>query len=286
MNAFKLVAIFVATLLLATTSQAEPTAKNESPQDYFTAIKTALKTTEPQHPWLESVIIEVKYDLEHRFREKGRVSTGVPFSDCNTPETFFGLSLDDPNTLPVDIIIDTEMLRAYFDYLKMPKNILNPHITHLEKIAIEYISIIQNKPRQARKLRTLYHNKMWDIHQNLLVDANKYGKTQGLLFEYTDGCGGGELPVKINTQPSGAKVHYIPLFFYNLCKARGIPPDDFTACTGWVSAAKKSEYLSGKYFYIAQWPNGKSRSDIFNVEEFEDDLADRNELIQVTINQH
>lgn len=74
------------------------------------------------------------------------------------------------------------------------------------------------------------------------------------------GCGAGEIPVKIVTDPRGAQVLFIPSFFHELCRAQKLDPDDPARCTRWREALDGSlTHVAGDYFYVAKWADGTTR---------------------------
>jgi hypothetical protein len=74
------------------------------------------------------------------------------------------------------------------------------------------------------------------------------------------GCGAGEITVNIETDPPGAQVLFIPTFFYELCKAQKLSPDDTERCNHWREAVSGSvASVSGDYVYVARWPDGSAR---------------------------
>ncbi|MDB5431657.1 MAG: hypothetical protein JWP35_2773 [Caulobacter sp.] len=71
------------------------------------------------------------------------------------------------------------------------------------------------------------------------------------------GCGAGENSISVTTSPRGGTVSFIPLFFYKLCSARGINPDDPNKCDRWREAPGGSvTEVAGDYAYVARWPDG------------------------------
>jgi len=61
------------------------------------------------------------------------------------------------------------------------------------------------------------------------------------------GCGGGEVPVKLVTQPAATLVTIIPAFFYELCRVQKIDPNDTTRCAHWREVSGPIVQVSGNY---------------------------------------
>src|SRR5262249_31946560 len=50
---------------------------------------------------------------------------------------------------------------------------------------------------------------------------------------YNPSCGAGEISVRITTSPPGARVLFIPAFYYYLCQSQNIDADDTKICNYW-----------------------------------------------------
>jgi hypothetical protein len=77
------------------------------------------------------------------------------------------------------------------------------------------------------------------------------------------GCGAGGLTVRIATDPRGGQILIIPVFFYQLCKAQNLAPEDFKLCDRWreIPDGFNAE-VSGDYNYIVRWSNGGRREGV------------------------
>lgn len=76
------------------------------------------------------------------------------------------------------------------------------------------------------------------------------------------GCGAGEIGVQIATEPAGAQVLFIPTFFYELCRAQNLQPDDpWGSCSErWREAVDGTiTRVAGDYHYVARWSDGTTR---------------------------
>jgi hypothetical protein len=74
---------------------------------------------------------------------------------------------------------------------------------------------------------------------------------------YDPGCGAGEIRVNIRTNPPGARVVFIPAFYYHLCRSQNINPDDPRTCDHWRDQPDGTlAAVAGDYFYFARWPDG------------------------------
>lgn len=84
------------------------------------------------------------------------------------------------------------------------------------------------------------------------------------------GCGGGEVPVKLVTQPVATQVTIIPAFFYELCRVQRIDPNDTTRCAHWREVSGPIVEVSGNYRYVARWHDGTVKRGILDVESAAD----------------
>jgi hypothetical protein len=68
------------------------------------------------------------------------------------------------------------------------------------------------------------------------------------------------MSVRIVTSPRGGQVLFIPVFFYELCKAQNLDPDDARSCNRWGEAVDgRLAQVAGNYIYVARWPDGVVR---------------------------
>lgn len=85
------------------------------------------------------------------------------------------------------------------------------------------------------------------------------------------GCGGGTVSVRIVTDPAGGQVMFIPTFFYELCRAKSIDPDDPVGCKRWREAlGTASTAVAGDYHYIVRWADGAVRRGKLSITDNQD----------------
>jgi hypothetical protein len=84
------------------------------------------------------------------------------------------------------------------------------------------------------------------------------------------GCGGGEIEVKLITQPAATQVSIIPAFFYELCRVQKVDPNDTTRCAHWREVTGPIVEVSGNYRYVARWHDGTVKRGILDVESAAD----------------
>jgi hypothetical protein len=105
--------------------------------------------------------------------------------------------------------------------------------------------------------------------QNALL---AYRKTHPRAVDIANGlgCGGGELPVKLVTQPAAVQVSIIPAFFFELCRVQKIDPNDTSRCAHWHEVTGPIVEVSGNYRYVARWHDGTVKRGILDVESAAD----------------
>ncbi len=103
-----------------------------------------------------------------------------------------------------------------------------------------------------------------ELYQSLANALNSYRRSPKFIFG--PGCeGDGEIAVKIATLPAGAQVHFIPRFFYDLCKKQNIDPEDLGNCNRWREAIDNQlTEVIGNYRYIVHWPDGTVRRGVLS----------------------
>lgn len=72
------------------------------------------------------------------------------------------------------------------------------------------------------------------------------------------GCGGGEGPAMLRTEPSGARIWLISKFAFDVCRIKGVDPWSPARCERWTEVEpNKVTQLSGRYVYTARWADGR-----------------------------
>ncbi|MXO88246.1 hypothetical protein [Alteraurantiacibacter aestuarii] len=73
-------------------------------------------------------------------------------------------------------------------------------------------------------------------------------------------CGDGDVPYLFSTIPANASLWIIPEFDSLICERRAIDPWNRDQCFGWYESTPSEEvYLSGRYLFVAEWPDGTVR---------------------------
>jgi hypothetical protein len=94
----------------------------------------------------------------------------------------------------------------------------------------------------------------------------------GLAF--AGGCGADEISVKIVTTPVATQVFLIPTFYYELCRAEKVDPDNTTACDHWREVLGPVAKIAGSYHYVVQWAGAVRRGILSDKDYRENDDGD------------
>jgi hypothetical protein len=165
--------------------------------------------------------------------------------------------------------------------LGVPAALWQPRLDAMESLAVTHIRSVRNAPASAARQADETWRR-YSSQEELLGEAldrfSRSSQVRGTIV-IQEGCGAGEIEVELTTSPRGAAVSYIPLFRYKLCEVRGIQPTSIQACDGWVSAVGQTERMSGKYMFVARWPDGRMREGILDVSSAPEDGNGRKRLI-------
>jgi len=134
--------------------------------------------------------------------------------------------------------IDGEIAKLKRDFLE---NYVSP--TELQQIV---------RKKQLPKGLFAWKDSSWDDFVIKLVSQlraeNPKTKYPNVSKE-ADGCGDGEIEVKIERYPNSARLHVINEFSFKVCQARHVDPYDAAACPGWFELLSRKEKLAGFYYY-------------------------------------
>ncbi len=78
-----------------------------------------------------------------------------------------------------------------------------------------------------------------------------------LRFIRGAGCSGDAPPARVDAKPGDGVVWFIPMFYYELCRANGLAPDDPDSCDRWRELRDGViADVAGDYAYEVRWPDG------------------------------
>lgn len=119
----------------------------------------------------------------------------------------------------------------------------------------------QGKYLNARVQAWVDHEELgWDALRELTKDMEKRRlrfQPSAAAIRLGGGCGAGEMPYLVQTDPKGGRVWLATKFSFDLCGARQLDQWSVEKCR-WTEVDPNQEvYLSGRYVYQSRWPNGK-----------------------------
>jgi len=234
----------------------------------------------------QTLQVAVRRTVGNRLSQIGQAG-----DDYGNPKTYdvsncryyddLGLDEDQEDTLTsaaITAAMQTDLLRHDLIKLGVPESVWKNDLLSLDDFALRILSgeLGEKDPDDPYGIadetdHSIDYEQLlqFDVKSKLLLDLKQYQMShpQSPNFIRAAECGAGAVEIKIRTMPRGAKVSYIPLFSYNLCAARQIPPDDRHRCHGWIDSVKVYEDLIGKYCFVAVWPDGFERRGIFVIGE-------------------
>lgn len=259
--------------------------------------------SDPSYPAVKAAVQDLKrHSLEHP-----RVIAVVPFGDkrhfassacwapagcvvlggCSVLETYVPSAEDGTLAAKYALIADVAVTYARtLTGLHYPASVWQPAIRSLETYEVGRAkrsagSFFSDAAEQSDAYKLLDEPFNGLLTQRLTTTLTSYARLhpalRGLVFE--GGCGGGEVPIKIVTSPLAAQLFIIPTFFYDVCRAQGVKPDDRNACSHWREVLAPVENISGSYHYFVRWAGGVARSGTLNV----NDVVSKGEVGTITL---
>lgn len=105
-----------------------------------------------------------------------------------------------------------------------------------------------------------WDSRDWKLKEELAKSIEARRKElapNAMAVEPGGGCGAGEQPYLVKTQPANGRLWVATKFAFDLCRARKLDPWDTDSCRWTELAPDKEAFLSGRYAYQARWPDGK-----------------------------
>jgi hypothetical protein len=182
---------------------------------------------------------------------------------CESGASFIGAWASNEEIIPqlanlaFDVLSWTGDLRG----LKYPPDLWEQQLREYEKSQLAEMRRSRDGQSDSR-----IHNRKLTFMKQIKTRLGAYQKLHPSLAKINDtgSCRfivrSGEVPINIETDPAGAKVLLIPSFFYELCRAQNIDPDDTVRCRRWREALNgRVSQVSGDYLYVVQWSDGATR---------------------------
>jgi hypothetical protein len=235
--------------LLCSTAQAQAQSKQEVWQHYFDIKREMIK----RH---KKVPLDISYIDE--------VKTLVIF-DCGFTEGVDFTESTAQNTDVVNLLYARlfEIAKTVIQFRNgmhgagYPENTWKSDLIYFEDESVKsLINVLANSDTKQ-----IFDDK-GEYFESLITKLNMYNKTENKKLPRLlsrDGCGAGEFPVDIITQPLARILRLIPDFFAQVCINKNKTPE-INGCIYWRDfPAKTSIGVSGLYQYEALWSDGTIR---------------------------
>ena len=261
----RLIVVMAATVALATgvaraEAQTSSGLVSSDPRGQYPAIKQAMQQMYGRGS------PEIRFMLERR-----SLDTNTPEYDlyhCEYGAEYLGSSgvgalMTDFANLAFDIVI----WRNNLTKLGYPTEVVDPVLSEYETARL---ARALRSPRETIDRQKAAKDRFLNQFRAKLV-AYRRSKPSLTPVVIEGGCGAGEVNVRIGTEPGGAQVMVIPTFFYELCKAQRLDPEDTSRCNRWREAIDgRLSQVAGDYIYTAKWPDGATRRGTLSFTGMED----------------
>jgi hypothetical protein len=193
---------------------------------------------------------------------------GYDLYHCANGAEFLGLSGGDGRTSALaNLAFDTVIWRNNLAKLGYPAEIVDPLLSEYETARL---AAALRSPHETSDQQETARGRFVERVRARLSDYRR-SKPSLTPVVVEGGCGAGEVNVSIATEPLGAQVMFIPTFFYELCKAQRLDPDDTRRCNRWREAVDgRLSQVAGDYLYMARWPDGAIRRGTLSFTGMED----------------
>lgn len=230
--------VFLASLIflgLASSAEAEKSSKlaTAKPVDTLAFYKGALRAA------------GVQDEADAR-----KIDNFVPLTSCSTSYDYMGEEKDEDilsKNIP-DLAYDLVYMEAVLRVAGYPKHLWQADLVKFQQSKLA--SLENYDPSQGEKD---------PIKVDLAKKLNDYKKTHGGKYKKIipgqEGCGAGEIDVRIQTIPSAQRVQYINMIKYDLCVFQKIDPKG-ADCDHWFDYGGKGALMAGRYKVRATWSDG------------------------------
>jgi hypothetical protein len=199
-------------------------------------------------------------DVKGFERRRRKSPDGYDLFNCESGSDYIGPRGTELDYLLAALAHDVVVWSNDLARLNFPRYVYEIQIAGYEGTELDLISTNAGKDlnewyeRQGQR-----HSEFVNI---LAQSLTAYKLTSGAAPRVVakGGCGAGEMSVQIVTNPRGGRILFIPIFFYELCKAQNLNPEDTTGCNRWGEAIDgRLSQVAGDYIYVARWPDGTTR---------------------------
>ncbi|MEO6104618.1 MAG: hypothetical protein ABIP44_13410 [Pseudoxanthomonas sp.] len=174
-----------------------------------------------------------------------------------------------------NIAYEVMRLQAILGAAGYPTETWQPLVSKYESDALEALAEAKPTPPVSDEAWSEYVPGLEDaLHESLKESLNAYRATHAPSLPEISieaGCGAGDIGIHVATSPANGRSRFIPVFYYRLCRARGVDPDSENACDYWKEPADGVLFdVAGDYQYRVDWPDGSKRQGKFSFTNLED----------------
>jgi len=151
------------------------------------------------------------------------------------------------------------VLRHDLGRLGYPETLWSPIVDDFENTQLRLL--LNERGRFSFDLPSHKHDET--AMRRIGASLNNYRKQANPSLRpltYKGGCGAGEFEIRVFMEPGDGRLLFIPAFFYQLCRAQQLDPNNTDRCDRWHEALNgQLSWVAGDYYYIARWPGGAIR---------------------------
>lgn len=183
----------------------------------------------------------------------------VDLLTCSDGTDYLGVDLDDPIAPLANLAYEVVQFAKSLKGIGYPESVWNPLLAEFEE---------EQLPLRIREMGKKYDQQPSEVRakafkERMIGELNAYRDESNpdlprLIYE--GNCGAGEVGVNIALDPTDGRAFFIPVFFFELCKAQSLDPHNQSQCNRWrepVSGLLMD--VSGDYVYRATWSDGTSK---------------------------
>jgi hypothetical protein len=188
---------------------------------------------------------------------------GYDLDHCASAWNYIGTwaSKDDLVVPLANLALDASIWNGALQSLKYPAELWQSQLRQYENAQLAEMRLSQGIALENR-----LNNRKAAFRKQLVSRLGTYQKLHPSVAKVINegACRstvrGGEVPLRIETEPPGATVYLIPGFFYELCRAQNIDPDDTARCNRWREVITgRVSHVAGDYLYVVRWADGSTR---------------------------
>jgi hypothetical protein len=101
-------------------------------------------------------------------------------------------------------------------------------------------------------------------------DLSSRENLKAMRVEYMDECGGPGIEVRFVIDPRSGQVFKLSEFLYKFCGTQGKNPENRQECDHWDEVTEGPMVISGKWRYIAMWPDGTTKRGFWDTDAWKE----------------